>query len=80
MIDPREEFLEILLLDYLENGENDKQTGQVEVVTNSKERVRDIVHIAGTVWVTLSKSTKIVILAAETKQILRVVSLKVRNR
>ena len=50
---------------------------QVDVVINNKERIREIVQVGETVWVSLSNSTKIVIFAAQTKELIRVISLKV---
>ena len=50
---------------------------QVDVVIGNNERIREILHVAGTVWISLSNSTKIVIFSQETRQILRVISLKV---
>ena len=47
------------------------------MVIGNNERIREVVHIADTVWISLSNSTKIVIFSRETRQILRVISLKV---
>ncbi|KAL5270480.1 hypothetical protein ACHWQZ_G001263 [Mnemiopsis leidyi] len=49
---------------------------KVDVVIGNNERIREILHVAGTVWISLSNSTKIVIFSQETRQILRVISLK----
>ena len=44
---------------------------------DESESIREIVHVADTVWMCLSKSTKIVVVASQTKRVLRVISLKV---
>ena len=44
---------------------------------NSNEKIRDLTHVRGTVWVSLANSTKLVIVAVQTKELIRVISLKV---
>ncbi|XP_063689088.1 uncharacterized protein LOC134822123 isoform X2 [Bolinopsis microptera] len=58
------------------NTDNYRIDEKVDVVIGNNERIREVVHIADTVWISLSNSTKIVIFSRETRQILRVISLK----